>query len=86
MNGFSEECIEVFLRDQSQLFDEPVAETPEEAEEAAISDALSGAKKDARKRGAASDLTTSYEKKDKTKIEESINKLNGLKDEIGQIK
>ena len=32
MNGFSEECIEVFLRDQSQLFDEPVAETPEEAE------------------------------------------------------
>lgn len=32
MNGFSEECIEVFLREQSQLFDEPVAETPEEAE------------------------------------------------------
>lgn len=32
MNGLSEECIEVFLKNQSQLFDEPVAETPEEAE------------------------------------------------------
>lgn len=32
------------------------------------------------------DLNDAYEKKDKKKIEESINKLNGLKDEIGQIK
>lgn len=32
------------------------------------------------------DLKDAYEKKDKKKIEESINKLNGLKDEIGQIK
>lgn len=32
------------------------------------------------------DLKEAYEKKDKKKIEESINKLNGLKDEIGQIK
>ena len=32
MEGFSAECIEVFLREQSQLFDEPVATTPEEAE------------------------------------------------------
>ena len=32
MERFSEECLEVFLREQSQLFDEPVAETPEEAE------------------------------------------------------
>ena len=27
-----EECLQVFLENQSQLFDEPVAETPEEAE------------------------------------------------------
>ena len=32
MERFSEECLEVFLREQSQLFDEPVAETMEEAE------------------------------------------------------
>ena len=31
-NGYSEECLNVFLRDQGKLFDEPVAETPEEAE------------------------------------------------------
>lgn len=30
---FSEECIAYFLEHQAQLFDEPVAETPEEAEE-----------------------------------------------------
>lgn len=33
MNEYSEECLEVFLRKQGQLFDEPVAETLEEAEE-----------------------------------------------------
>lgn len=54
-------CYQVFSQDGPLFF-----ETPEEAEEAAISDALSGAKKEARKRGAASDLTTSFEKKDKT--------------------
>ena len=32
MNGFSEECVLTFLKKQSQLFDEPVAETLEEAE------------------------------------------------------
>ncbi|MDD7769644.1 glyoxalase [Suipraeoptans intestinalis] len=32
MYQYDEECIAVFLRDQGQLFDEPVAETPEEAE------------------------------------------------------
>src|SRR5699024_10063598 len=31
------------------------------------------------------DLKDAYEKKDKKKIEESINKLNGLKNEIGKI-
>ena len=30
---YSKECIEVFLKNQRQLFDEIVAETPEEAEE-----------------------------------------------------
>ncbi len=30
---YSEECIETFLKKQEQLFDEPVAETYEEAEE-----------------------------------------------------
>lgn len=30
---YSKECIQVFLKEQSRLFDEPVAETPEEAEE-----------------------------------------------------
>lgn len=30
---YSEECIETFLKNQEQLFDEPVAETYEEAEE-----------------------------------------------------
>ena len=32
LSFYSEECLKVFLRDQGQLFDEPVAETPEEAE------------------------------------------------------
>lgn len=32
MSNYSEECLRVFLRDQKQLFDEPVAETMEEAE------------------------------------------------------
>ena len=33
MSEYSEECLEIFLRKQGQLFDEPVAETLEEAEE-----------------------------------------------------
>lgn len=33
MELYSEECIMTFLRKQGQLFDEPVAETYEEAEE-----------------------------------------------------
>lgn len=32
MYEYSEECIEIFLKKQLQLFDEPVAETVEEAE------------------------------------------------------
>lgn len=32
MNGYTEECLLTFLDKQSQLFDEPVAETLEEAE------------------------------------------------------
>ena len=32
MNEFSEECLVTFLRNQEQLFPEPVAETVEEAE------------------------------------------------------
>lgn len=32
MNEFSEECLITFLRNQEQLFPEPVAETGEEAE------------------------------------------------------
>ena len=32
MNEFSEECLVTFLREQEQLFAEPVAETVEEAE------------------------------------------------------
>ena len=31
MYEYSEECLEVFLRKQGQLFDEPVAESLEEA-------------------------------------------------------
>lgn len=30
---YTEESIEIFLKEQSRLYDEPVAETPEEAEE-----------------------------------------------------
>ena len=30
---YSKECIQVFLKEQGRLFDEPVAETAEEAEE-----------------------------------------------------
>ena len=30
---YSKECVETFLKQQGQLFDEPVAETYEEAEE-----------------------------------------------------
>lgn len=33
MNEYDEECLLTFLKKQSQLFDEPVAETMEEAEE-----------------------------------------------------
>ena len=33
MYEYSEECLEVFLKKQGQLFDEPVAESLEEAEE-----------------------------------------------------
>ena len=33
MYEYSEECLEVFLKKQGQLFDEPVAENMEEAEE-----------------------------------------------------
>ena len=33
MSEYSDECLEIFLRKQGQLFDEPVAETLEEAEE-----------------------------------------------------
>ena len=32
MYEYDEECLKVFLKNQSQLFDEPVAETLEEAE------------------------------------------------------
>lgn len=32
MNGYSEECLKTFLKEQGRLFDEPVAETLEEAE------------------------------------------------------
>lgn len=32
MYNYDEECLKVFLKKQSQLFDEPVAETMEEAE------------------------------------------------------
>ena len=32
MNGYSEECLKTFLKEQKKLFDEPVAETQEEAE------------------------------------------------------
>ena len=33
MYGYDEECLRVFLEIQEQLFDEPVAETMEEADE-----------------------------------------------------
>lgn len=33
MGEYSEECLKYFIENQSQLFDEPVAETLEEAEE-----------------------------------------------------
>lgn len=32
MSNFSEECLRIFLKKQNQLFDEPVAQNPEEAE------------------------------------------------------
>ena len=32
MSTYSEACLKIFLRDQEQLFDEPVAETLEEAD------------------------------------------------------
>ena len=33
MSTYSKECLETFLKNQGQLFDEPVAETLEEADE-----------------------------------------------------
>ena len=35
---YDRECVEVFLREQGRLFDEPVAETFEEAENMDVSD------------------------------------------------
>ncbi len=32
MNEYSDECLDTFLKNQDQLFDEPVADTREEAE------------------------------------------------------
>ena len=32
MSAYSKECLETFLKNQGQLFDEPVAETLEEAD------------------------------------------------------
>lgn len=32
MNDYNEDCLKIFLKNQTQLFDEPVAETMEEAE------------------------------------------------------
>ena len=32
MNEYDEECLKTFIENQGQLFDEPVAETLEEAE------------------------------------------------------
>ena len=32
MYEYDEECLSTFLKNQSQLFDQPVADTPEEAE------------------------------------------------------
>lgn len=48
---YSKECVETFLKNQTQLFDEPVAETYEEAEEfledcmAVVADSLKEVKK-----------------------------------------
>lgn len=48
---YSKECVETFLKNQGQLFDEPVAESYEEAEEfledcmAVVADSLSDVKK-----------------------------------------
>ena len=41
MNGYSEECLKTFLKNQGQLFDEPVAENLEEAE-AFLEDCMAG--------------------------------------------
>ena len=41
MNEYDEECLLTFLKNQSQLFDEPVAETLEEAE-AFLEDCMAG--------------------------------------------
>lgn len=48
---YTKECVETFLKNQGQLFDEPVAETCEEAEEfledcmAVVADTLKDVKK-----------------------------------------
>ena len=41
MYEYDEDCLKVFLKNQSQLFDEPVAETLEEAE-AFLEDCMAG--------------------------------------------
>lgn len=74
MNGFSEECIEVFLREQSQLFDEPVAETPEEAEAfledcmAVVLDSLEEVKEYLEESGADVDGMTMQEIEDASEV------------------
>ena len=41
MGEYSEECVLSFLKNQGQLYDEPVAETYEEAEEFSVKGAVS---------------------------------------------
>ncbi len=64
---YTRECLEAFLENQSQLFDEPVAETLEEAEEfledcmAVVVDSIKDAKKYLEAMGADVDGMTKEE-------------------------
>ena len=70
MGEYSEECLRTFLKDQGQLFDEPVAETLEEAEDcmAVIVDSLEEVREYFEESGADVDHMTEEEMEEASEV------------------
>ena len=67
MNGYSEECLKTFLKEQGRLFDEPVAETLEEAE-AFLEDCMAEVREYFEESGADVDHMTEEELEDASEV------------------